>query len=1160
MQRLKLSCRIPAPSRHLLGESAILMDDLELLRQYAANNSEEAFTILAERYVNLVYSAAQRQVRNPHLAEEIAQAVFLILARKAGSIPSGTIMPGWFIRTTRYAAANAIRREQTRQHHEREAMTATLQLSESDAAWERIAPLLDEALVGLREKDRDALVLRFFEKKSFREVGDALGTSEDNAQKRVTRALDKLRNFFSRHGHIIPSVALAGTLTANSVQAAPAALAASITTAVLVKGGSAAISGAALCQGTLQMLARARFRMLAWRSTGAFLIVVAALLVVQSQRSQTPSAKAELQTPAVEQPVNVAPASPAFAAASTALQPLERRFAFRVVDATNDAPMSGVKLTLKETTDYPNRSTREFVTDRNGFGLLPPASRDQKNWGYQIEVFQDGYVPKYVSWSASQGDVFAEIPTDYTTKLERGVVIGGVVVSENSEPISGVRLVFSVSGASPGASKARERLTMMGEYHQEVTDTEGRWSCNHVPEKFGMITWRLIHRDHQDVTYGTTAPEADRSFGFTRLPKADYLTGRALMPMKRGLIVAGIVVDEAGQPVINAKVTQGRDFRKPEASLLTDREGRFRFQNAREKETTLTVQASGFAPQDRKLKPQADLEEQKFTLSKGGLLRGRVLDESSQPIATAIVRVAPDGSSSDTFEWRGKTDAEGRFEWLHAPLAPQRYYASATDHDSKSSVELPTDGVEHVITLTKNTRKRLRLTTRAFDAETKQLIETFKVALSEGQEPVTNGNSILGLGLSTPQPKGEGRAGLCTVTMSSYTTRFAAEVQADGYLPTRLTNVNSGQGELTLDFELRKGKAVRGVVRSADGQPVEGAQLLLMAGHDQMQMHHPAQFQADDSPVSGRARTDAQGQFSLTPKLEMHSIIASHPLGFAEISVDELKSSEEIVLQPWGRVEGVFKVGIRPVADQAVRLENFYWRFGGWPTLMIRVEARTDAGGRFVFEGVPPGERKIASGPRLRDGRLSASAINHEQPVLVKPGETTHVALGGTGRAVVGRISTDSIAKPVNWQQDDIHILTLKIGIPPEAVLPVRGDFDSDPAYASAINAYSERSRPFWLSEVGKTAQRMQRTYALLFHPDGSFRVNDVPPGTYELSVTPMEPPAPVVSAGGGTVSPRFGTKPVGTLKMEIVVLETGDSQTDATVDLGVLRLIPASP
>ncbi len=1135
------------------------MDDLELLRQYTANQSETAFTTLTERYVNLVHSAARRQVRDAHLAEEIAQAVFLILARKAETIPPGTILSGWLIRTTRFTAANALRREQTRHYYEGEAMSATLSAPSSDPAWERISPLLDEALVGLRNEDRDALVLRFFEKKSFREIGDALGTSEDNAQKRVARALEKLRSFFGRRGHTIHGVALAGVLTAHSVQAAPTGLAAAITSAVLVKVGTGAATSAGLCQATLQALDRARFKMLAWRSAAVFLILATALVVVHNRRAASLSTQVLMEIPAAEPAVPAAVSPPSIAAASAMLQTGQRRFAFRVVDATNDAPLSGVRLTLYETAQYPGRSTNHFVTDRNGFGLLPPPGVDQKNWNYQLELFQDGFVPKYVSWGAGQGDAFGEFPTDHTTKLEQGVTIGGVVVNESSDPIAGARVLFSVSGAAPGSSRSRERLTMMGDYHQEMTDVHGRWTCNHVPEQFGMITWRLIHREHQDVTYGTSAPEAHASIGLTRLPKADFLSGRALMSMKRGLVVAGLVVDEAGQPVPGAKVTQGRDFRKPEASLLTDGEGRFRFQNAREKETTLTVQAEGFAPQDRKFKPRTDLEEQRFTLSKGGLLRGRVLDETGQPVAKASVRVAPDSISSDRFEWRAKTDAEGRFEWLNAPLAPHLYSASATDHDSAPALELPTDGVERVITLKKNTRKRLRLTTRAFDAETKQPLEVFQIAIAESQDPVTNGATIIGLGFSTPQPKGDGKAGTGTITLSSYTTRFAAEVQADGYLPTRLTGVNSGQGELTLDFELKKGTPVRGVVRAPDGQPVQGAQVMLLAGHDQIQMHHPAQFQADGPPLAGRAQTDAQGRFSFSPKLEMHNVIVSHALGFADISVEDLKSAEEIVLQPWGRVEGVFKVGPKPTANQSVRIENFYWRAAGWPTMMIRLEATTDADGRFVIEGVPPGDRKICSGSTSMDGRKHLSAVSHDQVIGVKPGETTFVTLGGSGRTVVGRVSANGIRKAIDWQQD-VHNLTLKVGIPPEAVVPQRENFTSDRDFMSAMKGYAEGSRAFWLSEAGREAQRRQRTYVLHFAPDGSFHVNDVPPGTYELSVTPMEPPAPVRTAVGGSYFPAEGTIAIGSAKLEFVVPENAETPAEAAMDLGVLPLKASTP
>lgn len=230
-----------------------MTDDMALVREYAGSNSEVAFATLVSRHVNLVYSVALQQVHDQHLAEEITQAVFIILARKAGKLSSKTILSGWLCRTVRYVSANALKIEWRRKRREQEAhMQSILNEPESEGAWKQIAPLLSVALAQLSEKDHDAIVLRFFEGKNMNEVGVALGVSKNTAKTRVSRAVDKLRRFFMKRGVVLSASVIAGAISANSVQAAPVGLATAVSAA---KGTVVVASTANLITTTLKIMA-----------------------------------------------------------------------------------------------------------------------------------------------------------------------------------------------------------------------------------------------------------------------------------------------------------------------------------------------------------------------------------------------------------------------------------------------------------------------------------------------------------------------------------------------------------------------------------------------------------------------------------------------------------------------------------------------------------------------------------------------------------------------------------------------------------------------------------------------------------------------------------------------------------------------------------------
>ncbi len=223
--------------------------DLQLLARYSRDQAEDAFAEIVRRHVDLVYSAALRQVRSPQLAEEVGQSAFTDLARNADTLKPGTVLTAWLYQVTRRTAIDVVRRETRRQLRELIA-TEMNAMNAPETGWTHIEPLLDEAMSALDEPDRAAVLLRYFENKSLREVGQQLGVTDDAAQKRVTRAVERLREFFARRGVSVGAGGLVGGLSAHAVQAAPAGLGVTLSTAALLAtAGLSAPAGASATAG-----------------------------------------------------------------------------------------------------------------------------------------------------------------------------------------------------------------------------------------------------------------------------------------------------------------------------------------------------------------------------------------------------------------------------------------------------------------------------------------------------------------------------------------------------------------------------------------------------------------------------------------------------------------------------------------------------------------------------------------------------------------------------------------------------------------------------------------------------------------------------------------------------------------------------------------------
>jgi hypothetical protein len=745
----------------------------------------------------------------------------------------------------------------------------------------------------------------------------------------------------------------------------------------------------------------------------------------------------------------------------------------------------------------------------------------EDEWDFRIEIQKDGYVPRFVNWAAIRGDVFEGLPASYTVKLEPGTVISGLVLDDSGGPVSGACVTLNVAGpwTTTGVAAEREGMAVT---HLEMTDEKGHWLCNHAAAQLDSLSLSISHPDYLMNMFECARFQATTNLGDVYLDEAELRNGSAVMRLKRGLTVEGVVTDEEDKPIAGARLAEDHRWFAPEANCQTSADGRFHFGNAPETGLTLTARVDGFQSA-HVTAPATRNGALRIRLAKAVTLRGRVLGEDASAIPYARIAVSCTNLAREAVYWNAWTDGEGRFAWPSAPPVPVLCTISAPAF-TRTNLELKPDGLEHEFRLRPTVRARpLRISGTVADAENGRLIPNFKVMVGSLLHRKSDSGYTTHITLAA-ELRTTGTGGRFSFLMAPESLeqldQLDVEISAEGYSPGRESITGPFIVNRELRFTLKSVPSLAGVVQLPNGSPAAGAVIILGSGtgnageSERVFMQLPGQLDLRLSRGS-HTESDVDGKFRLPGAPPESTLFAAHKEGFVKLRLNQLDPSHRIKLEPWGRVAGSLKIRTSPGAKKQILLINLA---PGEP-LQATLSVTTDEDGNFSIDGVPLGEWKL---------------FPHSEHVKVRAGETSVVNLGGGGRKLSGKLKGSDT-------YDGYRVMLSSKWFPASA--PRRSEFADSRAYVSTKNEWLRSRDQFGQSEAGREARQNAREYNTVPQTGGTFAVDEVLPGTYELRILgdPLK------------VNPSQMAK-LDELTQEVVIPGSKEPGLD-TVDIGVLDL-----
>lgn len=1073
----------------------MITDNSELLRRYLGEKSEAAFAELVQRNIDLVYSAALRQVNgDAAVAQDVTQAVFTDLARKAPALARHSSITGWLYTSTRYLATKALRGEHRRRAREEKAhaMTTLIQDSDPNPAWEEIRPVLDEVMHELSSADRDAVLMRYFEGRALGEIGVRLGVSENAARMRVDRALDKLREALARRGLTSTAVALGTALAERSVAAAPLGLAARVSGVAFGTG----LGVSSILSTLLSSIAGIKTQLL----IGG--VVIACLFGGYTFLFQRHLREVGMKPTEGVAALNAKPLSPTttddsstnliVANATSILANNSDRLVLKIVADDSGKPVPGARVASWVWGGNNVKGKTPLQSTRFGVCEVPLSRAAVSKLILVTQV--DGFADTRVQWQTDRGET---IPETYTVRLARSVHLGGRVVDADDQPVAGAQVGFN-NDPGPALEGVGPQTDNFGWpfWITATTDAQGQWSMDRMSE----ISTRTIYGGASHPEHvGSELVWANRD----SIALKQLLDGSHVFRLGRAVLVRGTVQDPDGQPVADANVLVGHVGEGGRREGKTKSDGTFAVSGCKPGDNLLTADAKGFAPATLQVKLATDSEPFLVTLNPGRILRLRVVNGARQPVPNASIwldtfdhgpiGLADSKRALTQVEFNRKTDQEGRVIWEGAPDQEMSFDISASGYLRVDRVKARPGEREHIITLP----SALTISGTVSDASSGQPIPKFRIITGWPQwNPINNETNAQWSTLDRFWLNFEGGKFRNVfeepVIGGTSNPGFIFKFEADGYAPFVTRAVGPEEAEVRFDVALRAAGSTVVTILLPNGQPAPGTDIGLVSPGSRLDLI-PGGFSRANSQSGGSLLlSDQAGQFKLPPDDAVTRVVAAHAEGIADAAVSDLAVDPTLRLQPWGRLEGTYLSGGKGVPNRELVFGYGLNKPGSVSADFQAYRVTTDENGHFAFAKVPPGTHRLVRLVKQQDGRRTIWSHQPLEEVEIRPGETTQVTVGGASYSVTVRLRW-----PQDLKRDPAWTVNASLHT---SVPPPPEDARTNPQALGEWQA---------LPEV-KAALRNMRHFALTENAEGVFSVEDIPSGQYTFAVSVFEPaPAP---------------------------------------------------